>query len=429
METETKPMPHKKNNITSIIFGLAIAVLLFGSGFKLGELNSSAGNIPGKYLDLVNVNTDNAKKAKFDFELYWEAMEMLNKKYVDKKLLDPQKMFYGALKGMVASVGDPYTYFLTPDDNKAMKSELGGKFEGIGASLGLKNNRIIVISPIKGSPAEKAGVRAGDYIQKVDGKLVKDWTLQYAVSQIRGTKGTKVSITVIRPPSSEERTFSIVRDEIKVEAVELTYTTLNSCKTACKKVAVIKISQFGENTNEGWNKAVDQVSEEWRNKTIGGLVVDLRDNPGGFLDSAVYLSSEFLPIGKVVVKQESTVNPSRTYTVEREGKLMDIPVTMILNQGSASASEIFSGALRDHKRAELIGVKSFGKGSVQEALDLKGGAGIHVTIAKWILPNGDWIHGKGIMPKYVVENKPVEGNTLTRESDAQLDKAVQVVLQ
>lgn len=429
-------MSHNKNlpagkhgNITSVIFGLAIAVLLFGSGFKLGELSSSSGNVPGKVLDLVNVNTDNAKKAKFDFELYWEAMDMLNKKYVDKKLLDPKKMFYGALKGMVASIGDPYTYFLTPDDNKAMKSELGGRFEGIGASLGLKNNRIIVIAPIKGSPAEKAGVRAGDYIQKVDGKLAKDWTLQYAVSKIRGTKGTKVSITVIRPPSPAEITFSIMRDEIKVESVELTHTTLTTCKTACKKVAVIKISQFGENTNDGWNKAVDQVSQEWGNKTIGGLVVDLRDNPGGFLDSAVYLSSEFLPVGKVVVKQESTVNPSRTYTVEREGRLLDIPVTALINQGSASASEIFSGALRDNKRAQLVGTKSFGKGSVQEALDLKDGAGIHVTIAKWILPNGDWIHGKGIMPKYVVENKPTEGNTLTRESDAQLDKAVQVVLQ
>ncbi|MGB3019881.1 MAG: PDZ domain-containing protein, partial [Microgenomates group bacterium] len=210
-----------KKNITSIISGLAIAILLFGSGFKLGELSSSSSSVSGKYLDLVNINTDNAKKAKFDFELYWQVMEMMNKKYVDKKLLDPQKMFYGALKGMVASVGDPYTYFLTPDDNKAMKSELGGRFEGIGASLGLKNGRIIVIAPIKGSPAEKAGIRAGDYIQKVDGKVAKDWTLQFTVSKIRGTKGTKVSITVVRPPSPQELTFSIIRDEIKVEAVEL----------------------------------------------------------------------------------------------------------------------------------------------------------------------------------------------------------------
>jgi len=418
-----------KKNITSIISGLAIAILLFGSGFKLGELSSSSSSVSGKYLDLVNINTDNAKKAKFDFELYWQVMEMMNKKYVDKKLLDPQKMFYGALKGMVASVGDPYTYFLTPDDNKAMKSELGGRFEGIGASLGLKNGRIIVIAPIKGSPAEKAGIRAGDYIQKVDGKVAKDWTLQFTVSKIRGTKGTKVSITVVRPPSPQELTFSIIRDEIKVEAVELSHTTLNSCRTECKKVAVIKITQFGENTNEGWNKAVDQVAEEWNNKTISGLVVDLRDNPGGFLDSAVYLSSEFLPVGKVVVKQESTVNPNRTYTVEREGKLLDIPVSMLVNQGSASASEIFSGALRDHKRAQLVGTKSFGKGSVQEALDVKGGAGLHVTIVKWILPNGDWIHGKGIIPKFIVENKVTQGNTLTRESDSQLDKAVEIALQ
>ena len=417
-----------KRNITSIISGLAIAIILFGSGFKLGELHSSASTSPGKYLDLVNINTDDAKKAKFDFELYWQTVEMLNKKYVDKKLLDPQKMFYGALKGMVASVGDPYTYFLTPDDNKTMKSELGGRFEGIGASLGLKNSRIIVIAPIKNSPAEKAGVRAGDYIQKINGQNAKDWSLPQAVSKIRGKKGTKVALTLLRPSSGEELTVSIVRDEIKVESVEFSNATLNSCKSSCKKVAVIKITQFGENTNEGWGRAVDKVVEQWKNKTISGLVIDLRDNPGGFLDSAVYLSSEFLPIGKVVVKQESTVNPNKTYTVEREGRLIDIPVTILINQGSASASEIFSGALRDHKRAELIGVKSFGKGSVQEALDLKGGAGIHVTIAKWILPNGDWIHGKGITPKYMIENKPIAGDTLTREHDLQLDKAIEVVL-
>lgn len=419
----------KINNLTSIIFGLAVAILIFGTGFKLGEFNSSSTGVSGKFPDLVNTNTDYVNKSKFDFDLYWQVVEMLNKKYVDKKLLDPQKMFYGAIKGMVASVGDPYTYFLTPDDNKAMKSELGGKFEGIGASLGLKNGRIIVIAPIKGSPAEKAGVRAGDYIQKVGGQSAKDWSLPQAVSKIRGKKGTKVVLTLLRPPSSTDLTVTIVRDEIKVESVEFSDTSLVSCKLNCKKVAVLKITQFGENTNEEWDNAVDKVVTQWSDKTIKGLVIDLRDNPGGFLDSAVYLSSEFLPIGKVVVKQESTANPDKTYTVDREGRLMDIPITVLVNQGSASASEIFSGALRDHERAELVGMKTFGKGSVQEALDLKGGAGIHVTIAKWVLPKGDWIHGKGITPKYIVENKLETDNTLTRESDAQLEKAVEVVLQ
>lgn len=419
----------KKRNLTNIFFGLAIAALLFGSGFKLGELKSENSQIQSRSFNLLNVDPEKAKKAKFDFDLFWETIDLLEKKYVDKKKLDPQKMFYGALKGMVASVDDPYTFFLSPDDNKQSKADLGGRFEGIGASLGLLNSRIIVIAPIKGSPAEKAGVRAGDYIQKVDGQATKNWSLPQAVSKIRGNKGTTVKLGLLRVGRPDEIEVSIIRDEIKVISVETTFDTLRACKSNCKKVAVIKVTQFGENTNQEWDSAVATVLQEWNKKTISGLVIDMRDNPGGFLDSAVYLSSEFLPVGKLVVKQESTVNPNRTYTVEREGALLNIPMTVLINQGSASASEIFSGALRDHKRAELIGVKSFGKGSVQEALDLKSGAGLHVTIAKWILPNGDWIHGKGIDPKYPVVNKIPDGNTLTRELDAQLEKAIAVVLQ
>ncbi len=418
-----------KRNITNILFGLAIAVLLFGAGFKLGEFKSESSQIQSKSFTLLNVDADKAKKAKFDFALFWETVDLLEKKYVDKKKLDPQKMFYGALKGMVASVDDPYTFFLTPEDNKQSKADLGGRFEGIGASLGLANNRIVVIAPIKGSPAEKAGVRAGDYIQKVDGKVTKNWSLPQAVSKIRGKKGTKVKLGLLRVGSPKEIEVSIVRDEIKVISVETSFDSLKSCKSNCRKVAVVKVTQFGENTNQEWDEAVATVLQEWNKKTISGLVIDMRDNPGGFLDSAVYLSSEFLPLGKLIVKQESTVNPSRTYTVDRKGSLLDVPVSILINQGSASASEIFSGALRDHKRADLIGIKSFGKGSVQEALDLKGGAGIHVTIAKWILPGGEWINGKGIEPKYPVANVIPEGNTLTRELDAQLEKAIEVVLQ
>lgn len=419
----------QKKNITNILFGLAIAVLLFGAGFKLGEFKSESSQIQSKSFTLLNVDADKAKKAKFDFALFWETVDLLEKKYVDKKKLDPQKMFYGALKGMVASVDDPYTFFLTPEDNKQSKADLGGRFEGIGASLGLANNRIVVIAPIKGSPAEKAGVRAGDYIQKVDGKVTKNWSLPQAVSKIRGKKGTKVKLGLLRIGSPKEIEVSIVRDEIKVISVETSFDSLKSCKSNCRKVAVVKVTQFGENTNQEWDEAVATVLQEWNKKTISGLVIDMRDNPGGFLDSAVYLSSEFLPVGKLIVKQESTVNPSRTYTVDRKGSLLDVPVSILINQGSASASEIFSGALRDHKRADLIGIKSFGKGSVQEALDLKGGAGIHVTIAKWILPEGEWINGKGIEPKYPVANVIPEGNTLTRELDAQLEKAIEVVLQ
>lgn len=416
-------MTKGKNKITNILLGISIAILLFGSGFKLGELNVLGSKVERRTFNFINLDPQRAEKENIDFDLFWQILDKLEEKYVDKKKIEPQKLFYGALKGMVSSLNDPYTFFLTPEDNKQSKDDLGGRFEGIGAQLGLKNNRIIIIAPIKNSPAEKVGVRAGDYVTKVNGQSTKDWTLPQTVSKIRGKKGTKVTLTLLR--TDKEFDVIITRNQITVNSVELSYEKPVNCKSNCLQYAVLKVVQFGENTNTEWDRAVADVQTKWNDKQIRGLVVDLRDNPGGFLDSAVYLSSEFLPQGSLVVKQESTTAPTREYLVSRSGKLLDIPVVILINQGSASASEIFAGALRDHKRTTLVGVKSFGKGSVQEAVDLKGGAGIHVTVAKWILPNGEWINAKGITPKIVVENKLDEGNTLTKENDQQLKRAIE----
>ncbi len=399
------------NKITSILLFLSIGVFLFGIGYKLGEYKSF--NFPGS----VNYPVLNGAPAGFDSGLFWQTWNDLQQKYVDKKKIDPKKMFYGALKGMVSSVDDPYTFFLTPDENKQTKEDLGGQFEGIGAQLGLKDNRIIIIAPLKNSPAEKAGVKAGDFITKVDGQSTQSWTLTQAVLKIRGKKGEKVVLTLDR--NGKEITVPIVRDQINVSSVDLSYEN---------NVAILKLNQFGDNTNAEWDKAVTDIKNKWDKKQIKGMVLDLRDNPGGFLDSAVYLASEFLPQGKLIVKQESTTTGNHDYYSERSGNLQNIPLSILINKGSASASEILAGALRDYNRAKLVGEKSFGKGSVQEALDLKNGAGLHVTVAKWVLPNGDWINGKGITPDISIENKVPEGNTLNRAEDAQLDKAIEVVL-
>ncbi len=399
------------NKITNILLFLSIGVFLFGCGYKLGEYKSL--NFSGS----VSYPVLNGAPAGFDSGLFWQTWNNLQQKYVDKKKVDPKKMFYDALKGMVSSVDDPYTFFLTPDENKQTKEDLGGQFEGIGAQLGLKDNRIIIIAPLKNSPAKKAGVKAGDFINDVDGQSTKTWTLTQAVLKIRGKKGTKVTLTLER--DGKEFTVTITRDQITVSSVDLSYEN---------NVAILKLNQFGDNTNAEWDKAVADIKTKWDKKEIKGMVLDLRDNPGGFLDSAVYLASEFLPQGKLIVKQESTTTGNHDYYSERSGNLQDIPLSILINKGSASASEILAGSLRDYNRAKLIGEKSFGKGSVQEALDLKNGAGLHVTVAKWVLPNGDWINGKGIEPDIAVENKVSEGNTLDRASDSQLDKAIEVVL-
>jgi carboxyl-terminal processing protease len=328
---------------------------------------------------------------------------------------------------MVSSLDDPYTFFLTPEENKQSKDDLGGKFEGIGAQLGLKDNQIIIVAPLKNSPAERVGIKAGDIILKVDDTSVKGWTLPQAVSKIRGDKGTKVKLSVAR--DGKELEFSVIRDQIIVESVELSYESRKDCSAQCPKVAYLKINQFGENTNDEWDRKIDEILKEWRKKQVKGLILDLRDNPGGYLESSVYLANEFTPQGKLIVKQVSTTNTNRDYYAVRQGKLDDIPLVILINRGSASASEILAGSLRDNNRAKLVGEKSFGKGSVQEAVDLKGGAGLHVTVAKWILPKGDWINGKGIKPQITLENKIPEGNTLTKEIDAQLEKAIETIIQ
>jgi len=411
--------------LTNYFFIFSLFIFVFGVGFKLGEYKTKKSSLPNQIAPLIT-SEPKQKLKEVDFNLFWDTWNKLEEKFIDKKKLDRKKMFYGAIKGMVASLGDPYTFFLTPDENKQSKNDLEGKFEGIGAQLGLKDNRVIVVAPLKDSPAEKAGVRAGDFINKVDGKDTKDWTLTQAVSQIRGPKGTKVTLTLQR--DKKEFDVTIIRDEIKVKSVELSFEHKKDCQKDCLQVAYVKINQFGDNTNDEWDKAVFEIKNQWQKKQIKGLILDLRDNPGGYLESAVYLASDFLPSGAMVVKQESTTGFNQQYKVIRQPNLIGIPLVILINKGSASASEILAGALRDHKKATLVGEKSFGKGSVQEALDLKEGAGLHVTVAKWILPNGDWINSKGIEPQIKIENNVKEGDTITREDDQQLEKAIEILL-
>lgn len=418
----------KSSKSTNTLVVLSLAIFLFGFGFKLGEYNVLHGTPAKTSYNLINTSPTTFQTAKnVDFSIFWDVWNKLQEKFVNRSKLDGQKMLYGALKGLVSSVGDNYTFFLTPQENQQTKDDLGGKFEGIGAQLGLKNNQIVIIAPLKNSPSEKAGIKAGDIILKVDGQSIKDWTLPQAVSKIRGEKGTKVKLTLARGDKTLELT--LVRDQIIVTSVELSYEKRGDCTNNCPEVAYIKVNQFGENTNDEWDKAVSEVTNKWTSKSIRGLVIDLRDNPGGFLESSVHLAEDFLPYGKLVVKQESTVGENKEYTVGRQGNLLDIPVKMLINKGSASASEIFSGAMQDYKRAELIGEKSFGKGSVQEAIDLKDGSGLHVTVAKWILPDGTWINEKGVNPDIKIDNKADNGNTLTRQADQQLEKAVERLIQ
>jgi carboxyl-terminal processing protease len=308
---------------------------------------------------------------------------------------------------------------------------MAGQFQGIGAELGMKDNQVIVISPINGSPAQKAGIRAGDVILAVDGKSIANWTISQAVEKIRGPKGTPVTLT-IGAKDKEPKEVKIVRDVITVKSVVAEIKKAKDLNRVIKldknlgeqEVAYITLSQFGDNTNDEWLSAINQLSLQMNsNKNVKGVIFDLRNNPGGYLTDAVFIASEFLKEGADVVVQEEK-GQKNVLKVNRRGLLTeDVPVIVLINKGSASASEIVAGALRDNKRARLVGETSFGKGTIQQAEDLGGGAGLHVTIAKWLTPNGTWVHEKGLTPDVVVALNPKEP-----ERDFQLEKAVQELL-
>ncbi|MBI4036937.1 S41 family peptidase [Candidatus Daviesbacteria bacterium] len=362
---------------------------------------------------VINQIPPSASSANIDFKLFWDTWDLVSTKYIDKGAIDPQKLYYGAIQGMVAAVGDPYTVFLPPQAQKATKEQLGGSFDGVGIQLGYnKDKRLVVIAPLKGTPAEKAGVKAGDIILTIDKKDTSNVSLPEAVSLIRGPKGSSVALSLYRENETKPIEVSLIRDTIVVRTVDLEKKTTSSGKT----IAYIKLSGFGEKTPQEWNEVVSNAL------ALGpaGVVVDVRNNPGGFLDGAVYIASEFLNGGKVVL-QEDAQGKSQEQDVVRVGKMLKLPLVVLINKGSASASEIFAGAMQDRKRATLVGEQSFGKGTIQNAEDLPQGTGIHITIAKWLTPDGHWVHNVGLVPDIKID----AGDDQTK--DPQLDRALEIL--
>lgn len=369
-----------------------------------------------------------------DFSTLWVVMDKLERNYYDKTVIDPQKLLNGAISGMVASLGDPYTTYLPPAQNEDFKATLAGEFEGIGAELGMNDQKIVIVAPLDGSPALKAGLRAGDEIVKVDGENILGWNISQAVEKIRGPKGSKVLLTVVPKAGGEAKDISITRDKINVDSVFMWVKKPSELDQVDKaqlpkelqdqKIAYIRLSQFGDRTNQEWLEMINDLDLRiQKGEDIRGLVLDLRNNPGGYLTDAVFISSEFLPVGTVIVTQEDGQKNRLEMKVERNGLLQDMPLIVLVNKGSASASEIVSGALRDHERAEIVGETSFGKGTIQTAEDLGGGAGLHVTVAKWLTPNGTWVHKEGLKP-----DVEVAIDSKDQSHDIQLEKAIQELL-
>ncbi len=420
----------QKNPRIQVIL-IALICLLVGYYFGINKVNFDWT----RYHPSISVESKEPPTGvtNVDFTQFWNVWEKLQTDYYDKSKVDPQKMLNGAIEGMVGSLDDPFTLYLPPTQNTDFKQGLAGQFEGIGAELGLSGKQIIIIAPINGSPAQKAGLRAGDEILAVDGASTASWTLSQAVDKIRGTKGSVVTLTIMHKGDKASKDYKITRDVITVKSVTAWVKKISDIdsinidkKYANEKVAYIDLSQFGDNTNSEWLSAINQLSLDI-NKTGGvkGIVFDLRNNPGGYLTDAVFVASEFLPEGTTVVSEEDKTG-SNVLKADRKGLFTDngTPIIVLINKGSASASEIVAGALKDNGRAKLAGETSFGKGTVQQAEDLGGGAGLHVTIAKWLTPNGTWVNGKGLTPDISASLDPAH-----LEMDNQLGRAVLELVQ
>jgi len=401
-----------------------ISAVIFGGGgylIGLGQLRFSFAN----YKPAVVLNKQSTKYQDVDFAQFWLVWDKLSEQYVDKTVLDSKKMVDGAISGMVSSLGDPYTVFLPKTQNDEVKADLDGAFEGVGIQLGFKEKILAVVSALEGTPAKKAGVKSGDFIvhvkdvAKAIDRDTSGITLPEAVSIIRGTRGTEVELTLVRESEAKPIVMKLIRDTIVVKSATVEYKD---------NVAWIKLNRFGDRTQEEWLDAVEQITN--RKPQITGIVLDLRNNPGGYLEGSVYIASEFLPMGKVVVTQQYGDGSKTEHKVTRAGSLLKTQLVILINEGSASAAEILAGALQDYKRAKIVGMKSFGKGSVQQPEDFSDGSGIHITIAKWLRPSGDWIDKIGIKPDVEV---PVDPSTSSGQvdtgqlQDVQLDKAMEML--
>ncbi|MGG3470121.1 S41 family peptidase [Neobacillus pocheonensis] len=322
-----------------------------------------------------------------EFDKLYEAYDTLKTKYY--KGLNQNKLINGAIDGMVEALDDPYSDYMSKDEAKSFHSSISSSFEGIGAEIQEKDGHITIVSPIKGSPAEKAGLKPNDIILSVNGKSLQGMNSTQAVTMIRGKKGTKVELSIQRPGTDAPMNVPIIRDEIPIETV---YGEMVD-----DQIAKVQITSFSSNTSTELVKTLNDLQK----KGMKGLVLDLRQNPGGLLDQAVSISSMFVPKGKVIVKEEDRNGKITEIPSENKGN-PTLPLVVLIDKGSASASEILSAAVKESAGIPLVGEKSFGKGTVQTASDFTDGSNLKFTIAKWLTPNGNWIHKKGIKPDYEV---------------------------
>ena len=395
--------------MTKYIPKIIFLLFIFYLGFLLGDSDLMESKYPG-YDSIVNKeNEEIINQEEIDFSLFWDAWKTVEDQYTIEQL-DYQKMVHGAISGMVDSLDDPYTVFLTPEENKMFNQDMSGKFGGIGAEIGFRDGFLTIIAPLKDSPAEKAGLLTGDVILKVDDEEIIGVNIDKAIYLIRGEKGTKVVLTISHEGADDLKEIEIVRDTIVVETVEW---------KMMENIAYISINQFGEDTSTEFDKCVNEILI----KNPDGIIIDLRNNPGGYLKDAEEIANRFIDKGDIIVI-ESYKNSEEVHRSKGGQRFNKISVVVLVNGGSASASEILAGTLRDNGKAKLVGEKTFGKGLVQIMENMKDGSAIKISVSRWLTPNRVDINKNGIKPDFEVE---LTLDDYLNEKDPQLEKAIELL--
>ncbi len=387
------------------------AVLFVGASFYVGY---RSGQQDPKIVTVKNITNLDDPNVKADFGLFWQVWEKLKEQHIDGNTIADKDLVYGAITGLVGAFKDPYTVFFPPAEAKKFEQDVSGHFGGIGAEIGTKDDQLVIIAPVKDSPADLAGLKPKDKILKVDDTVVANMNVNDAVKLIRGEIGTKVILTIFRAGWTEPKPFTIVRAEIKTPTLDWEIRDGN--------ILYIKLYAFNENAPNLFYRAIIDGAA----KGADGIVLDLRNDPGGYLEVAVNIASWFFPKGTVVTTEAYRDGNDRVFRANGSGALEKVPTVVLINGGSASASEILAGALRDVKNALLIGEKSFGKGVVQEVQPLKDGSTLKITVAKWLLPKGSAINKTGLTPDVVVKWTDDQFKK-DPDTDPQLNKALEIL--
>jgi carboxyl-terminal processing protease len=410
-------MHNSEQNKTLLSIGMVfILIAVFYFGFISGKSQMvEASKIQAIS---ISVNGDKDKPDQVDFGLFWKVWGVVNDKFVPTKnatTSSDQNKIYGAIKGMVDSMGDPYTTFFPPQQASVFESQIEGNFEGVGMEMGIKDDTLVVISALKNSPAEKAGLKTGDQIVKIDDTDAIGITIDEAVSKIRGPKGTTVTFTIVRNGQDAPLEIKVIRDVIMLPTIDTNYNQRNNIFT-------IRLYNFSAQSSALFRSAL----RDFVNSKSDKLILDLRGNPGGYLDAAVDMASWFLAPGKVVVRENYGANKLETVELSKGYNIFNsnLKMVVLIDGGSASASEILAGALNEHGVAKLVGTNTFGKGSVQEYIKVTDDTALKVTIAKWLTPNGKSISDGGLKPDFEIKLTDAD---VKAGHDVQMEKAVEML--